>query len=482
MLNSKAYQIITALNAKERKLFAQFLQSPYFNSNERLVEFFELINNAHTKSKEDQLSKEYLFKKIYPGKAYDDASIRKEISSLLKLLKQFLAQREFDQHEMTPQVYVLRGLQSNEVDHIFQLEHSRVNKSIEKSEMQSPEMYLYQYHIAAEADLYFERQQKRGFDEALQIKNDNLDLFYLSAKLKETCEMMNRRNIIQSDYTVSFLEELLKQLKRDQHPFLNEPYIQAYLAVYDTLLDRDDETNYKHLLDVLDLHSQRFPLDEAVGMYSYAMNYCVRKINQGAAGYLAELFELYKILLSKDLMYEKGYLSLLDYKNIVTVGNRLGEFEWVYSFLHKYKSELKPEERDNAFNYNLAAYYYAVKQYDDAIQLLSTVDFSDIYFEISGKYILLKTYYDTEEFEPLDYLIKSFKIFIQRNKTIAQDYKKGIDNFLNMLKQIVKLKHEKQLLSKTDFLDKFEKTNQKLLELKPIFNSKWLKDKLAEMQ
>lgn len=480
MLNSKAYRIIQALSPKELKQFGQFVRSPFFNTNERLIELYDLVLKAHSKSKDKDLSKEQLFKKLYPKRTFDDTLIRKEISSLFKLLKQFLAQLEFDHHTSTPQLYLLRGLQSHEIDHLFQLEYSRSTKSQSSSTTQSPETFLFQYHIAAEGDLYFERQQKRGYDEALQLKTNNLDLFYLAAKLKESCEMINRQNIIQSDYQVTFLQELLDQLHSVEHPFLQEPYIQSYLAIYDSLLNRDDDSYYYNLLAVLDQYSADFPLDESVGMYSYAMNYCVRKINQGAANFLAELFKLYKILLDKNLMFEKGYLSLLDYKNIVTVGNRLGEFDWVYEFLHDFKNKLKPKERENAFNYNLAAYYYAVKQYDNAIQLLSTVEFSDIYFEISGKYILLKTYYDTNEFEPLEYLIKSFKIFIQRNKTIAGDYKKGIDNFLTMLKQIVRLKHDKAVLRNTEFKEKFLKAEEKLANTSPIFNSKWLKDKLAE--
>lgn len=132
------------------------------------------------------------------------------------------------------------------------------------------------------------------------------------------------------------------------------------------------------------------------------------------------------------------------------------------------------------YHFNLATWYYEQENYDQVINLLNRVTFTDVYYEISSKYILLKVYYDSDEINPLTYLITSFDRYIRRNKAISSQNRQGILNFLLMLKKLVKLK-EWQLYKKADFMQaQKEKLEMLLEEKKPMVNLVWLKQKLNE--
>lgn len=93
-------------------------------------------------------------------------------------------------------------------------------------------------------------------------------------------------------------------------------------------------------------------------------------------------------------------MSQWDYKNIVYLGLRLEEYSWVKNFIIKYNEELDPKTRKNAMSYNMAYYHFFLNNYDETLTLLRSVEFSDVYYHLDSKSLLMKTYYELEETEP----------------------------------------------------------------------------------
>ncbi|MEM6967533.1 MAG: hypothetical protein AAF573_22405, partial [Bacteroidota bacterium] len=260
----------------------------------------------------------------------------------------------------------------------------------------------------------------------------------------------------------------------NENPISEIPILQIYLQIFKTLRNEAEELHFEKLVNLLAQHQHRFPQQEAKGMYRYAQNYCIRKINQGDQQYFRKLFELFQTQLSHQINMPNGILAAADYKNIVTVGLQVKEADWVKQFIFDYKSALRPELRENVFHYNLASFHYGVKDYDAAIKLLSTVKYTDIYYEISGKIILAKIYFTLGEYETLHYFIDAFKLHLLRNKKIAFQYRQRIINFLIQLKKITKLKAAFSYTSPSVFQKKQEKVKVRLATVEPIIDRRWL--------
>ena len=63
--------------------------------------------------------------------------------------------------------------------------------------------------------------------------------------------------------------------------------------------------------------------------------------------------------------------------------------------------------------------YYYSKSYKFVLKYLQEVEFTDLYYQLDSKSILLKVYFETDEQEALLHHIAAFKVFLSRNKNIS---------------------------------------------------------------
>jgi len=217
-------------------------------------------------------------------------------------------------------------------------------------------------------------------------------------------------------------------------------------------------------------HGKLFPREELNDMYIFARNYCAQKINNGESNYLYEVFDLYRMLLNDQVLLVNGHLSQWDYKNIVAVALRLGKYDWARQFIRDFKDKLRPEERQNAYSYNLANYHYYRKEFEETMLLIRDVEFTDTYYHLDCKVLLLKSYYELGEIQALLSLIDSFYMYLKRNKAISEFQRSSYLNFLRIVRKLLRLKPgdgQKQAALKLE-LDRSH----------PIANVSWLKEKL----
>lgn len=135
------------------------------------------------------------------------------------------------------------------------------------------------------------------------------------------------------------------------------------------------------------------------------MNYSLKRMNSGEKEYIRETFELYVKFLEKGLLHVKGKISPWSFKNIVTTGLRLSEFDWVENFIHAYSHDLDERYRNNAMTFNLAQFYFYKKDYANVITLLSKVEYDDITYNLNSKTLLMASYYELDELEALNSLL-----------------------------------------------------------------------------
>ena len=181
-------------------------------------------------------------------------------------------------------------------------------------------------------------------------------------------------------------------------------------------------------------------------------------------------------------MLEHGLLSEWHYKNIVTTGIRLREMDWVRNFIDGYRDKLPEEARDNAYRFNLASYFYAIRQYDEVLRLLTQVEYRDLRYSLGAKALLLRTYYDLDEFEALSSLADSFKQYLHRNQLMADVRREGYHNLFKLTRRAANLRANIGYYTK-------EKSKKELLRLQhgiekagAIFNKTWLMEKIEHLE
>lgn len=349
----------------------------------------------------------------------------------------------------------------------------RTSRRLLKQQSHKPSSYyFFQYEI--EKNYY----ELTGFEINRTDKTNvediiiNLDYFYLAEKLRLYCSVLSRQYVVSHEYELLFIDEIINHIK--QHDYQDVPAVSIYYQIYLTQTDVDDESHYYRLKSLLNKHSLNFPQKEAYTMYSYAMNYCIRKSNRGQQNFLKELFELYKDLLEKELIFTDGEMSPWDFRNIVVAALRLGKYQWTEGFIKKYQFRLKENFRENAVTFNLAQLYFYQKKYDKVIELLREVEYEDPTYNLNSKTMLLTTYYEIDEIEPLYSLLESFRTYLNRHKDIPQQRRRNYKNLIKFTKKLTRIIPGDQ--------DAIKKLKEEIESTKGIVSVNWLKEKLAEIE
>jgi len=168
------------------------------------------------------------------------------------------------------------------------------------------------------------------------------------------------------------------------------------------------------------------------------------------------------------------YLAPEVFNNIVVTALRLEKFTWVEDFILKYSKKIDPRYQENVLTFNMARLHWYQKNHQKVIELLREVEYDHLGYNLKSKTMLLTTYYDTNEIEPLSSFLESFRTFLNRHKEIPQHRRSLYLNLIRFTKKTVNIiPGDKKTI---------EKLHNEITETKSLANKDWLLEKLAELK
>ena len=196
---------------------------------------------------------------------------------------------------------------------------------------------------------------------------------------------------------------------------------------------------------------------------------------------LALLFPLMKKLLGiqilsskrieQEILIEKGKISRFTYKNVVGIALRLKEFTWAEQFILQYQEALNNQYKTNYVHYNLSKLRFHQQNYSEAMQRLQQVEYDDLFLNLDAKVMLLKIYFELEEWEVLDSFTISFQRFLQRKKGLGYHQ----ENYANFVKLA------RKLLGVNPFNpNQRQKLEKEIIEKKALSEKDWLLGQLEK--
>lgn len=237
--------------------------------------------------------------------------------------------------------------------------------------------------------------------------------------------------------------------------------------------DFENNHHFQKALDLLEETHETIPVKDIRLYYIALINYAIKKINTGRNEFRKELFKIYTLQIKHHvLLNEKNYLEPYAYKNITTVALQNREFIWVKNFIEEYSNYLPKEEKENAYQYNLANYYYFTGSYKQCLRLLQTVQFSDVYYNLDARSMLLKIYFEEKEWNLLHDHCFAFKAFVLRQEGISEQHKTG---YLNLIKWTNKLSNAVFDAKKRSLIV------EKISGQKKISELKWLTEQINKL-
>lgn len=473
--------LLQSLDQTAQKRLIEFVQSPYFNQNPRLLPLLQLLYQHIDQTNNLQLAAETIYQTLYgESEPFKVQRIYDHLSFLTRLVERFFAVEQLEEIPLAERLLQLQYL----AEHDLWEAHRRIQrKSVPlqaKQKVQDSEAHLRHFQLLQERNQSFLALGERRFDEGLNQMDEQLTVFFLAQKLKNACEMLNRGNVVQGEYQSYLLPEIL-QFIRAQSAYLQYPAVSLYYQLYICLSEAHFEQAFAEFRVLLNQHATAFDQTELSGLYDYAQNICIKQINSGDSTYLKIYFTLFQEMLALELMMEEGILDHRLYKNIVTVGLRLSEFDWVADFLHGYAERLSPAFREAAYHYNLATYNHARKDYPQAQRNLWKVELEDIYYQLGKRTLLLKIYYELGEEDGLEAQIRAFRAYLRRNRKISAYQKKGHAGLIRYTQKLSRLRNKKEGLNLKQFRHAIGTIEEDLKNRSPITNQDWLLQQMKDL-
>ena len=95
----------------------------------------------------------------------------------------------------------------------------------------------------------------------------------------------------------------------------------------------------------------------------------------------------------------------------------------------------------NALAYNRGVLAFHQKYFDQAEKHFNIVlnDYEDLFYGCDARLWLLKVYYDTGNAIGLESMMESFRMFLQRHKTLGKPHKDRYLTFINYLRRIMNI-------------------------------------------
>ena len=436
MHQSKPIRILKSLSSWELKSLDDYIRSPFFNKNEKVIEAWEYISGFAPGFEDQKLGMEFCFKHLFPQEDYQSQKLRYVMTDLTRLIEGFLISKNLEEKPYEREFVLLDALEQRNLDKDFQETHRKLKKKILSTDPQNSDDFVDVFRIVEKGYLYGVKTQNRNDQSTVDQVVNTLDQCYLAKKLRYSCEVINRANVLNQSYELFLTKEISNVFPLFSQ--LHHQLIQLYFITLQTLTDGENQNHFFQLKGLLEEHSDQLSLNELRNLYAFALNYCIKKLNTGNAEFGQQIFELYQTLVEKRIIFEDGKLPVPHFKNTVAIGTRMKEYDWVEAFIEKYHHFLPEEEAKNAYTYNMAYLQFARGNYSQVKRLLSAVEFTDVFYQTDAKTTLIKTYYELEEFEPLIYLLGSFKVYLKRNKQISDYQRKLYLNLVRITQALVK--------------------------------------------
>ncbi len=462
----KLYEVLTALDKSEVRQITKMLNSSFFVRRKDVQKLFEFLTPFALKAKVFP-AKEKVFQKVFPSKAFDYALLRGTMSDLLELIEEYLLIQYRRTNKIESRQQLTEIYRKRDVSKCYQSSVRKTGRLLDEQPLRNAYYYQQLLHFHDEK-MHFQMTNQRTKNFNLSELSETLDVLYLTRKLKHSCKQLSHQQVFKTEYDYGLLHHLLPII--DQAKYLEIPGVAIYYYCFRFLSEEDGRPFFQKFKTILKDNRSIFESSELKVLYLSAINFCIRKLNQGHTEFSREILDFYQDGLEANYFLEDGNLSRFTFNNIVAAGIQLKEFEWLEVFIQNFAPSLETEYRESTVHYSRARIAFTQKNYNAALLHLQSAEYKDIVITLIAKSTIMKIFYELKEFDALFSHLDSFQIYIRRRE-VSDFHRSNYMNVIRMVKKLVKL-----LRTRTERA----KLRQEILEEDVLSERKWLLDKVAE--
>lgn len=472
--NSKLIRILSLLTDKEYGEFGFLLQSPVFNTSNKVIEVYNAIHAFKKDYDIDTLTKQELYNRIYPGKAYKPSHFNNLLSSLFNRLQDYLVWTSNYVEKRKPLIYFSELRKRGEHEFFFK-ESEKFLIEIKKRESELSSLIIFELY--EQLYLHAGNHKKYEIQESTrQLLNDHLDLFFFEKRLALWHEEHTESKIKKIEFDQSEYKYFKSYFSK-----ASSPIIDLYQERIEAIDQINMDTFLKFYEDYLRAYD-RLPEIEKRIFLLICINDTVILTAQGRKGASRQLINLYKFGIRENLLFTPEVLTPIMYNNIVSVSIQEKESAFLKNLIWQYRNLLPSDWGEDAMIWAELNIAFAEGKYSSILERLNVhlgkywlykLQFNIIKLMAIAELVIQKDYdYSLNAFLNV---ASTFKRYVERNDKKYKFRTEPYKNFIKFTVSMVKLHAE----NNSDRSSSFEKLHNKIRQAKLIYRRNWLLDKLS---
>ena len=447
----KVINELSSYSEEGLRRFELFIQSPYFIKNNDLRTFYQEFIIPTLKSEK----KIQLFKlKFIEEYKWSDQKFRKTSHALNTTTKLFKASETLIQRNNLIDLLSLFHDNSANINPIESPSHKLV---VDNSDYDFSSTHMMIRYLLIKEQIELSTDEKKG--EYWTLLNHLIEIIKDYEKSLINIELKNLEFLgvtYQSDQNSELiLANPVLKIHQEIELMYSGKNIEESLNIILSIIDQNPKINWKIKRDII----------------VKCANHLIITLNAGQTDLYPLIFKTYKTAIDGDFLILDKDL----YRNIPYLACKSHEFEWALEFVEKYKDRLSEEDKESAYSFTKARTLWYAKDWEGVIRTLRNVEYKDMAYNLLARSYILTCYYELDDYEPLDSLIKSFKVYLRRKRNVSKARKDSFYNFITALDHLMKASERsdyKRILKAKEVIAKNPSTR----------NQDWLYEKIEELE
>jgi hypothetical protein len=182
-------ELLSQLTPEEIIKFEKLINSPYFNSVEKVTKLFYYLKDLHPLISKDDLSREKISLEVFKNENLSQELFWKLKSDFTKVFEKFLVLEEIDNDSLNYDTTLIKALRKRGAKKELETTINKIKKNRKKIYNKDDNFYLSKIYINEEE--YYMKMPGilYEFPDSLQAKSDNLDYYFIFMKFHSFHEM-----------------------------------------------------------------------------------------------------------------------------------------------------------------------------------------------------------------------------------------------------------------------------------------------------
>lgn len=145
MTNTRLYEMFQSLNHIDYKRFEEIVRSPFFNKSERVCRLW-----AYLKEKgdmDDNFTIEKISAAVFGNEKFNNANLRMVISSFVKLIEEFMLEKEYEQNEPEAKIRLLEIFLKKGLVKSYSKYLNEIERELDKTRKKDSTYYYRKYYV-----------------------------------------------------------------------------------------------------------------------------------------------------------------------------------------------------------------------------------------------------------------------------------------------------------------------------------------------